>query len=214
MKNFGIVPVADNPATAQIIIPGIRGNVGLKPFGTEPVQLSLPFKENKRDSLCNDCEYLTRITRPCHSTCNCKCSAETNIVGGKIIKLKVYPEEKIEKPYWCPIIKNKILNAGKGSLFIPDNKTAMSDKQLESWEKSKREKEEKEKWQSLPGITSWADIKLGKRYHMPPMFKKGRMNLYIANKYCDSLMAYKNGTNERVWLYKQDEEYKFLSEIK
>ena len=56
-------------------------------------------------------------------------------------------------------------------------------------------------------------IKLGKRYHMPPMFKKGRMDLYIANKYCDSLMAYKNGTNERVWLYKQDEEYKFLSEI-
>ena len=49
---------------------------------------------------------------------------------------------------------------------------------------------------------------------MPPMFKKGRMDLYIANKYCDSLMAYKNGTNERVWLYKQDEEYKFLSEIK
>ena len=89
----------------------------------------------------------------------------------------------------------------------------MSDSQLDAWTKSKEERIKKEKWLSLPGITSWADIKMGKTYHMPPMLKKGRMDLYIVTKYCDSLMAYKNGTNERVWLYKQDEEFKYLSEI-
>ena len=36
MKNFGIVPMAGNPSTAQIIIPGLKRE---KPFG-EAVELS------------------------------------------------------------------------------------------------------------------------------------------------------------------------------
>lgn len=213
MKTFGIVPMEGNPATAQIIIPGVGRET--KPFGTAPVQLSLQFQDdNKKDLYCNGCEFLSRIARPNQSTHNCRCSADDNVQNGKVIQLKVYPGEKIKKPYWCPIIKKNILNAGNSSLYIPEHRTtAMSDRQLESWNKSKEERLAKEKWLSIPGTTSWADIKLGKHYHMPPMLKKGRMDLYIVNKYCDSLMAYKNGTKDRVWLYKQDEEYKFLSEI-
>lgn len=214
MKNFGIVPMAGNPATAQIIIPGMQGQE-LKPFGSEPVQLSIPFGDDKKKDLyCNGCEFLSRVARPGQATHNCKCLADQNTPGGKIIKLKVYPEEKIKRQFWCPILKNKILG-GDGKIFLPARKpSAMSDEQLSAWEKSKQERLEREKWLAMPGLTSWADIKPGRKYHMPPMHKKGRMDLRIATKYCDSLMAYKNGTNERVWLYKQDEEYKFMSEIR
>ena len=89
----------------------------------------------------------------------------------------------------------------------------MSDSQLEQWNKSREERLTREKWMSMPGVTSWAELLVGKTYHMPPMQKKGRMDLYIVNKYCDSIMAYKKGTKDRVWLYKQDEEYKFMSLI-
>jgi len=210
MKIFGIVPMADNPSTAQLIIPGVNRHE-TKPFGTEPVQLSLPFKDDKKDLYCNYCDYLSKIERPGQTTYNCKCSAERSIPGGKILKLKVYPEEKIKKPFWCPIIKNKIidgeetLNCSKSSL--------MSDEQANMWLKSKEERIKREKWLSLPGITSWDDIKIGKTYHMPPMLKKGRMDLHIENKYAQSIMAFIKGTNKRVWLYKQDEEYKYMSEI-
>jgi hypothetical protein len=209
MKNFGIVPMAGNPSTAQLIIPKSE----TKPFCPEgPVQLHLPFKDDKKNSYCNNCEFLIKIDRPGQQTCNCKCAAEKSIPGGKILKLKVYPEEKIKKPFWCPIIKSEI--TGNGSFVCKkENTSAMSDSQLDAWTKSKEERIKKEKWLSLPGITSWADIKMGRTYHMPPMLKKGRMDLYIVTKYCDSLMAYKKGTNERVWLYKQDEEFKYLSEI-
>lgn len=218
MKEFGIVPMAGNPATAQIIFPGQKP-MGAKPFGAEPVQLSIPFVENKKlDSLCNGCEFLSRTARPGQtSTHNCRCSAVDDIVNGKIIRLKVYPGEKIKKPFWCPILKDKIINGGGATreLILPArvNNSAMSDEQLENWNKSKAERLQKEKWLSLPGLTSWADIRIGRCYHMPPMFKKGRMDLFIANKYCDSIMAYQKGTNKRVWIYKQDEEYKYFSLI-
>ena len=208
MKNIGIVPMEGNPSTARLIIPGVRNDV--KPFGTESIQLSIPFKEDKYELYCNNCEFLSRIPRPGQQTCNCRCTADMSIPGGKVIKLKVYPEEKIKKQFWCPKIKDKIL----GNDSLSSSKSAMSDEQLKAWNKSKEERIAKEKWLSLPGITSWGDIKIGRVYHMPPMLKRGRMNLYIAVKYCDSLMAYKNGTNERVWIYKQDEDYKFLSEMK
>ena len=218
MKEFGIVPIPGNPSTAQIIFPGKRLNEA-KPFGTDSMQLSLPFEEDKKfDSLCNGCEFLSRVARPgTTNTHNCRCIAVDDVVNGKVIRLKVYPGEKIKKPYWCPIIKDKILNGGNAAngLILPAkvNNTAMSDKQLEDWNKSKNRRLQKEKWLSLPGITSWADIRTGKCYHMPPMFEKGRMDLYIANKYCDSIMAYQKGTNKRIWIYKQDEEYKYFSPI-
>lgn len=200
MNNFGIVPMNNNPSTAQIIIPGLKDK-------TEPVQLMLPFSNDKEDSYCNGCEFLHRIPRPGQSTHNCRCILDDGIPGGRIVRLKVYPEEKIKKPFWCPIIKKAIIGDEKRS-------SAMSPSQLDSWNKSKEERLKREKWLSLPGITSWNDIKPGRTYHMPPMLKKGRMDLYIVNKYCDSLMAYKKGTNDRVWLYKQEEEYKYMSEIK
>lgn len=220
MKNFGIVPLVGNPATAQIIIPGVKNHS--KPFGAEPVQLSLPFpKDDKKDLYCNGCELLSRVARPGFENSqshNCRCKGVTSIVNGRIIKLKVYPGEKIQKPYWCPIIKDKIVNgqaSSKPQLFLPaPNKSAMSDEQLAAWNKSKEENALREKWAAIPGITAWTDIKVGTHYHMPPMLKKGRMDLFVQTKYCDSLMAYKKGTNERVWLYRKDEDYKFLSEIK
>jgi hypothetical protein len=213
MKDFGIVPMVGNPATAQIIFHGGRNLNTQKPFGAEPVQLSLPFADDKKELYCNGCEYLSRIARPGKTSHNCRCLCDDSIPNGKIIKLCVYPEEKLKKPYWCPLIKCKILGE-KPKLLIPARKeSAMSESQLESWNKSREERLKREKWLSMPGITSWAEIQQGKTYHMPPMYKKGRMDIKISKKYCDSIMAFKKGTNDRVWLYKQDEEYKFLSLI-
>lgn len=213
MKNFGIVPMAGNPATAQLIIPGMKGKE-LKPFGSEPTQLTLPFKDDNKDQYCNGCEFLSRVARPGQQTHNCRCLAVTEIPGGRIIKLKVWPEEKIKKQFWCPIIKREIMGGGR-PLILPNKvESALSDEQLERWKNIKEKTAIKEKWLAMPGVTSWDEIKIGKTYHMPPMLKRGRMEIYIANKYCDSLMAYRKGTNARVWLYKQDEDYKFLSEVK
>lgn len=214
MKDFGIVPMVGNPATAQIVFSGGRCLNTPKPFGTEPVQLSLPFAdEDKKELYCNGCEFLSRVTRPGKTAHNCRCLYDNTVPNGKIIKLNVYPEEKLKKPFWCPLIKSKILGE-KPKLVIPARKqSAMSDAQLEAWNKSREERLEREKWLAMPGITSWAEIKQGKTYHMPPMQKRGRMDITISKKYCDSIMAFKKGTSERVWLYKQDEEYKFLSLI-
>jgi len=213
MKDFGIVPMVGNPATAQIIFHGGRNLNTQKPFGAEPAQLSLLFADAKKELYCNGCEYLSRIARPGKASHNCRCLCDDSIPNGKIIKLCVYPEEKLRKPYWCPLIKCKILGE-KPKLLIPARKeNAMSESQLESWNKSREERLKREKWLSMPGITSWAEIQQGKTYHMPPMQKRGRMDITISKKYCDSIMAFKKGTNDRVWLYKQDEEYKFLSLI-
>lgn len=207
MINFGIMPMANNPATAHLIFP--KKEVSVPPFGIEPVQLSIPFREFEKNDLCNGCDNLRRIPRPGSPTSNCRCTADDNIPGGKVIKLNVRDEEKLKKPYWCPIIKSAIL-----SEKMPARKaSAMSDEQFAAWERSKNERLIKERWLSLPGITAWADISVGKNYHMPPMYRRRRMNVHIVQKYVGSIQAKVIETGASVWFYKQDEEYKFFSEI-
>ena len=223
MKNFGLVPVADNPATAQLIIPGIRNiqpNVG--------TQLSLPFKESnqtKKDAYCNNCEHFVALQRPNKNTFNTRCSAESPRPGGayRVIKLNVYPEEKVRKPFWCPILKKLIIGAdtnekhitvGGKAVYPSGNGSAMSDEQLDNWNRIRHEQAMKEKWLAMSGLTAWDDIEIFKVYHMPPTIKKGRMDIRVKTKYINSMQCEDVKTGRTIWLYKDDEEYKFLSPVK
>jgi hypothetical protein len=219
MKNFGIVPMAGNPSTAQIIIPGMRRE---KPFG-EAVELKIPFVETatkkNSDLYCNGCEFLSRIARPNKETHNCRCKADNLGImgGGRVIQLNCYTGEKIKKPFWCPVLKEKIMSSTpptKPQLILPARKDSMlSPEQQEEWKKSRERVAQLEKWKSIRGLCSWNDIKVGGDYHLPPTPSKGRMNLHVATKYMDSMMCYVNGTQARVWIYKNSEDYKFMSPI-
>lgn len=229
MTRFGIVPFGDNPSTAQIVIPSVKRQCG--PFmikNEEPVQLGLQFKDNikdKKDLCCNKCEHFVRIAKPGKNRFNTRCSADTDRPGGayKVIKLNVFPDENVKKPFWCPIIKNAITNSfnpnggirvnGK-TVYPSSNNTAMSDEQLAQWNKSKAEKERKEKWLAMSGLTAWKDIKLGKIYHLPPTVKKKRMDLIVKSVNINSIYCEDIKTGNNVWLYKDDEEYKFMFPVK
>ena len=217
MKNFGLVPVGDNPSTAQIIIPGALMRHNIIPIGKE-TQLALPFKDdacdNKKSPYCNGCEFFLKIQRPNKSTYNTRCKAETSRPGGseRVIKLNVYPNEKVNKPFWCPVVKEDI--TGDKVTYPARKSSAMSDAQLSNWEKAKRVNEAREKWLSAPGLTAWDDIKLDTVYHLPPTLKKGRMDIVIKKKYVGSVQAVNIKTNDNVWLYKEDEEYKYMSVAK
>ena len=228
MTRFGIVPFDGNPSTAQIVIPGTRRQCG--PFmagGVEPVQLNLQFNENakdKKDLYCNRCEHFVCIARPGKNRFNTRCSADTVRPGGayKVIKLNVFPDENVKKPFWCPIIKNAITNPfnpsegikiGGKTIYPARNESAMSDEQLAQWNKSKAEKERKEKWLAMSGLTAWKDIKLGKIYHLPPTIKKKRMDLVVKSVNINSIYCEDIKTGNNVWLYKDDEEYKFMSPV-
>ena len=215
MKNFGLVPMLGNPSTAQLILPGVKG--GLPPLADNDTQLALPFNENvgKKNQLlyCNGCEHFLRLLRPNKESFNTRCSAEKPINGCsyRVIKLNVYPDEKVKKPFWCPIIKNSIING----LSVPKaTNSAMSDEQQKNWNRIKEETLYKEKWLAIGGITSWDDIKIGEKYHLPPTFKKNRIDFEVKQKYINSIQCVNLKTNEQLWLYKNDEEYKFLSVIK
>lgn len=212
---FGLVPVGDNPATAQLILPAIG----------KGTQLSLPFKDKtpeKDKPFCNNCEYFVMLQRPNKNTFNTRCSAESPRPGGayKVVKLNVYPEEKVRKPFWCPILKKAILGADPnekritvgGRQVFPSS--AMDDDQLAAWNRSKEQQEKKEKWLAMSGIMAWSDIEIFKSYHLPPTFRKGRMDICIKNKFINSIQCEDIKTGKTIWLYKDDEEYKFLSPIK
>ena len=226
MPKFGLMQVGENPSTAQIVIPGVRRECApFKPNSTEPVQLNLPFKENdKKDLYCNRCEHFVCIARPGKNNFNTRCSAEAARPGGayRVIKLNVYPDEKVKKPFWCPIIKKNITDAlnkedgikiGGKTIYLPKKESAMSDEQLAQWNRSKAEKEQREKWLAMSGLTAWKDIKLGKKYHLPPTIKKRRMDLVVKSVNMNSIYCEDIRTGNNVWLYKDDEEYKFMSPI-
>jgi len=227
MPKFGLVPVGENPSTSQIIIPGAAMRHHVAPFDS-PTQLALPFKGSQElpenSPFCNGCEYLMKVQKPNKNAFATRCTAETGRPGGvnKVIKLNTYPDEKLKKPFWCPIIKNAITNPKNDGLRIGNriifplkqHSSAMSDEQLERWNKSKYEKELKDKWRSAPGITSWGEIKLDCLYHLPPTLEKNRMTLKILRKYVGSIQALDVDKNKNVWLYKEDEEYKYLSLVK
>lgn len=226
LGKFGIMPVGDNPATAQIIIPGAATRHQVAPFGTA-TQLSLPFKgenESPNESpYCNECPCFLKIQKPNKSTCNTRCSAETSRPGGseKVVKLNVYPDEKVKKPFWCPLVKSAITRSftngvkiGGRTVYPARNQSALSDEQLQSWNRSKYERECKEKWLAAPGLTSWAELSVGRVYHLPPTLKKNRMDVVIKQKYVGSIQAENIKTKDNVWFYKDDEEYKYMSLIR
>ena len=226
MEKFGIMPVGDNPATAQIIIPGATTRHHIAPMGVG-TQLTIPFKgeavSSNESQYCNECPHFMKIQRPNKSSYNTRCGAETPRPGGseRVIKLNVYEYEKVKKPFWCPMVKKSLtdsLNDGikiGGRTVFPARKTsAMSEEQINAWNISKNERLLKEKWLSAPGLTSWAELKVGRTYHLPPTSKKARMDVEIKQKYVGSIQAINLKTNENVWFYKDDEEYKYMSLIK
>ena len=48
---------------------------------------------------------------------------------------------------------------------------------------------------------------------MPPMFEKGRMDIHVRAKYINSIQCTNIKTGTNMWIYKYDEEYKFMSKI-
>ena len=197
MKRFDIVPVASNPSTAQIIIPGLKGAPSaMPPLRSEEDKLPDVGCDGEH---CNDCIFFVKIRRPNKESYNTRCSAENPRPGGayKVVKLNVYENEKVKKPFWCPLTKS---NAIGGLINKP--KIDRSDSQ-----------ERHELWKSAPGITAWADIKVGEKYHLPPTPKNGRMDLIVKVKYANSIQCDSLTGQKRVWLYKDDEDYKFLSPL-
>lgn len=216
MKNFGILPIDTNPSTSQIIIPGAASRHQIIPF-RDFKQLELPFEDDSNEDIkspyCNSCKHLIREQRQGKFSFNTKCGIKTARSGNvdKIIKLGAYQDEKIKKPFWCPLI---VEGMGNTTVYPAKKKSAMSDEQLTYWERAKLEKETKEKWLAIPGIIGWDDIKINNTYHLPPTFNKKRMKIRIKQKYVGSIQAENVKTGENVWLYKSDEEYKFMSVAK
>ena len=226
LGNFGIMPVGDNPSTAQIIIPGAATRHQVAPFGTA-TQLTLPFKgedESPKESpYCNECEHFLKIQRPNKASFNTRCSAETPRPGGseRVVKLNVYQDEKVKKPFWCPLIRESLaksvgdgIKIGGRTVYPARKSSAMSEDQLKAWNRSKYERECKEKWLAAPGLTSWAELSVGRVYHLPPTLKKNRMDVVIKQKHIGSIQAVNIKTKENVWFYKDDEEYKYMSLVK
>lgn len=226
MKNFGILPIDSNPSTSQIIIPGAASRHNVAPF-RDFKQLELPFEDDSNEVIknpyCNSCKHFIKEQRPGKFSFNTKCGLKTARSGNvdKIIKLGVYQDEKVKKPFWCPIIvegmekqTDNSVKIGNITVYPARNKSAMSDEQLTYWERAKLEKEIKEKWLAIPGIIGWDDIKISNTYHLPPTINKKRMTIRIKQKYVGSIQAEDIKTGENVWLYKNDEEYKFMSVVK
>lgn len=228
MRNYGLMSVGDNPSTTQLIIPGAATRHHLLPVDespSAPLQLQLPFNDESMDKLyCNNCSCFLKVQRPNKTTFNTRCTADTSRPGGneRVIKLNVYHDEKVKKPFWCPCIKDGIINSiGKDGVKIGpktiylDNvnkKSSLSaNEPSEMFAEVKRKRELKDKWRNAPGLMAWGDIKVNATYHLPPTLDKNRMTLKIDNKYLTSIRAINIATNQPIWLYKDDEEYKYMS---
>jgi len=210
MRDFNLLPVDGNPTTARIVF--MNNNChSLPPVGIQN-QLLLPtcIGTDKAINYCNGCEHLIYVERPGQQTYNCKCKAARTINNtDRIIKLKVYTMEKVQKPFWCPVGNAAV----RKELGLSPDKLALSDDQAKKWQEAKDRARRKEKWCAAPGITSWSDISVGKRYHLPPSIKHGRADIMIETKYVGSISARNIKTDKYVWLYKEDEDYKYMSEI-
>jgi hypothetical protein len=215
MKNFGLVPVDGNPSTAQLIIPGLN-NRHMPPVNTGCTQLALPFKPtiiSAKDCLyCNGCEHFIKIERPNKNSFNTRCGAEEPKMGNsyRVIKLSVYPDEKVKKPFWCPILNNKITKNIENSLkkdpYVFDDENRRN--------KEREEEKRKEKWLGINGLTSWSEIKINTKYHLPPTPRRKRTDFTVRIKYINSIHCVEEKTNNTFWLYKDDEDYKFISIVK
>ena len=172
-----ISKVDKNPSTA-IIIP-IRSKMNNKEY-------------------CNDCPYCSKEVQENIHTKNFKCVYSTD---KRVIRLKVFENEKVEIPFWCPKKKTQ--------------KTSMLDEeQQKRWEASRLKYEAEKRWREIAGKIAWADLKEGERYHCPPSPFHGRMDIEIEALYPGSLKARVIDEDRLVWLYKTDESYKFMSLLK
>jgi len=218
MRNFGLVPVGDNPSTAQIIIPGAVTRHSVAPFGA--TQLLLPFKDDnsaKNESeYCNLCEHFLKIKKGYKTTFNTRCKADTTRPGGseRVIKLNVYEDEKVKKPFWCPLVKSAIEKPLNDGIKIGGRTVYPARVNSGYTERANFERNLREKWLSAPGLMSWNEIKIDSIYHLPPTFKKPRMTIVVKKKFASSIHAENVLTKDNVWLYKDDEEYKFMSLVK
>lgn len=161
--------------------------------------LIIPIGKRMNKEYCNDCSHCTKEKQEGFSTRNFKCAYSTD---KRVIRLKVYDEEKVDVPFWCPK-KNK-----------QEKKSMLSEEQQRKWDASRRKYEFEKKWREINGILGWDGIKEGETYHCPPSPFHGRMDVVIEVKYPGSLRAKDINTNKIVWLYKSDEAYKFMSSIK
>ena len=224
--DYGLLPLQDNPSTAQIVI--LNGKrQEMPPVGSEEIPLLCSPKENVASKYCNGCEHIIYTVRPGQQTKNCRCKASRTATGvDRILRLKVYEGEKIEKPFWCPVGHEMVRkNLGLEPLSKPQTQrlalparvekpsSALSDKQRKEWEESKARNKKRELWLAAPGIMAWDDIKPGLTYHLPPTLKRGRADIIVYTKYPGTIFGRDIKTKDNVWLYREDEDYKFLSEI-
>lgn len=168
-NNNKFLPLPQNPSTSVLIAP------------------------NKH---CNNCPHLIKVEKPNKSTYTAKCAIAERIIDDsyRIIKINVYPDEKIVKPWWCS--KNE------------------ETKYSSNWDSAKEEWKIKEKWLAMHGLTAWGDIKEGHIYHVPPFYKRKRLDIKVERVFPNSIKGINVANRTNVWLYKDDEEYKFMSLVK
>ena len=160
----------------------------------------LPLPKNPSTSIilssnafCNNCPHLIRVDSQNKSTYTAKCATADRIIDNsyRIIKINVYPDEKVNKPWWCPACEKKE--------YKPNLDSIINDEKV------------KEKWLAMHGITAWSDIKEGHIYHVPPFYKRKRLDIKVERVYPNSIKGINVLNRTNVWLYKDDEEYKFMS---
>ena len=167
------------------------------------IKKTLPLPQNpstsiviRRNTCCNNCPHLIKVEKPNKGAYAAKCATAERVIdcSYRIIKINVYPDENIDRPWWCPKIKSPHYSTNAGS--------------------QKNDEEIKEKWLSMRGITAWGDIKEGHIYHVPPFFRRKRLDIKVERTYPNSIKGINVLDRTNVWLYKDDEEYKFMSLIK
>lgn len=199
-----------------VIVPHKNG--GLPPLdsgeipGPSKTLMLLPvIKDKKVPEHCNDCDEC--VSKCYNGLLDYYCNISEITKGlPRVIRYGVENARvKLAKPFWCPKVKEQISNnlmtqENSGSMLSPQAQTA--------WNASKEREEKKDRWKAMSGITSWEEIKENGTYHLPPSLTKGRMDLLVVNKYISSMSCKNLKDNSTVWLYKVDEDYKFMSAIK
>lgn len=201
----GIVQ-GNNPSTTCLLLP-IHG------CHQPPVGANEPLQYNKstevKTSYCNGCPSFILTYKPATGCYNTKCGKTAPRPGGanRIVKMNVKHGDLVTKPFWCPLIQESINNASSKPNFVIVGSTTA--------EKSHKEErlgllERKRKFKAIKGLVGWDDIQPNHIYHMPPTPVKKRRDIEVKNKYVSSLYCIDVNTKDNIWLYKEDEDYKFL----
>ena len=187
MKNFSLVPV--NKSTTQIFL------------GPKKEQIEIEETPNNINFLyCNGCEHLfydeLRNVRNVYCA-RCRLSL---ITSPRVIISNISRRDYIYKPEWCPKTNALLIKSR------PKNDIKLLD--------VKKENKKLDLWNEMPGITAWDDIKPNKKYHIPPMCDKKRLDVKVLSKIGTSICAENLKDKTTIWFYKNSYEYKFFKEIK